>query len=222
MRVIVVGGERLVYFLSRTFVSRGYHVTIINRDRDECKRLARILKVTVVFGDGSDIRILEEAGARTADSLLAVTPNDQDNLITCQLAENHFRIPRTLALANDPDNEEIFLKLGISGVFSTTRILASLLEEKAGYESILNLIPVGEGKINVTEIVLEDDSPVIEKTLSEIKVPENSLIASIIRDNKPIVPRGQTALKAKDRLIVVSLPENLGEVLKILVGNREH
>jgi trk system potassium uptake protein TrkA len=218
MNLIIVGGQKLAYFLSRIFTSKGYKVTIINEDKEEAKKLARMLKVTVVHGDGSDPQILEEAGANSTDALLALTPHDQDNLLICQLGIRHFHIPRTLALVNDPDNEEVFLQLGISSVFSTTRILASLIEQKASFESITNLIPIEEGKINATEIILENDSPVIEKSLRDVKLPEDSLIASIIRKGQPIVPRGSTVLKSGDRLIAISSPENLSRVLKILTG----
>jgi len=219
MNILVIGGGKLVYFISRTFLAKGYKVTIINRHREECIRLARHLKVTVVYGDGSDPTILEQAGVGTADAVLAITPNDQDNLVICQLAKLRFRIPRTLASVNDPDNEDVFRDLGITTVFSTTRILSSLIEQRAGFEEITNLIPVGEGKVNITEVVLKETSPVIGQSLREIKLPENSLIGYVLREGQPIVPRGETVLQNRDRLIVITLPENHGQVLKILTGD---
>lgn len=217
MNILIVGGEKLIYFLSRTFISKGYKVTIINRNKEECTWLARRLNATVVYGDGSDPQILEEAGAYATDAILAVTPNDQDNLVICQIADLRFHIPRTLALVNDPDNEEVFQKLGVTAI-STTHILSNLIEQRAGFEEITNLIPVGEGKVNITEIVLKEVSPVIGKALIDIALPENSLVATVLRDEKPIVPRGSTVLQAEDHLIVITLPENHGQVLKILAG----
>ncbi len=221
MNVVIVGGGKMVYFLCRTFISKGYKVTVINRDRGECTWLARRLKATVVYGDGSDPQILQEAGADTADAVLAVTPNDQDNLVICQVADMHFNVSRTLALVNDPDNEEVFRKLGIATAFSTTHILTSLIEQRAGLDEVINLIPVGEGKVNITEIVLKETSPVVGRSLRDIAFPENSLIAFILREEQPIVPRGTTVLRGQDRLIVVTLPKNHGEVLKILTGDIE-
>ena len=110
MKVLVVGGGKLAYFLVRTLISKGAHVTIINRELHECKSLARKLKATIVHGDGSDPQILEEAGASNVDTLFAITPNDEDNLVICQLADIQFHVQRRLALVNDPDNEEIFQK----------------------------------------------------------------------------------------------------------------
>lgn len=218
MNVVIVGGGKLVYFLSRALLSKGYTVTVINRDSDECKWLARHLKATVVYGDGSDPQIQEEAGAYTAEAVLAVTPNDQDNLVICQLADLRFRVPRTIALVNDPDNEEVFRQLGITAI-STVYILSSLIEQRAGFEEITNLIPVGEGKVNITEIELKGTSPVIGQPLIDIALPENSLVASILRNDQPIIPRGATILKERDRLIVITLPENHGQVLRMLTGD---
>ncbi len=210
----------MVYFLCRTFLSKGHEVTVINRDQNECTWLARRLKATIVYGDGSNPQILEEAGANTADAMLAVTPNDQDNLVICQLADQRFHIRRTVALVNDPDNEEIFRQLEITAI-STTHVLSSLIEQKASFEDIINLIPAGEGKVTITEIVLKETSPVAGRALSDIVFPENSLIASILRDDKAIVPRGDTVLQPRDRLIVITLPKNQGQVLKMLTGDKK-
>jgi trk system potassium uptake protein TrkA len=124
-----------------------------------------------------------------------------------------------VALANDPDNAEVFEKLGVAG-FSTTRIIGSLIEQRASLEQITNLLPVGEGRVNVTEIVLDDDSPVVGRLLKDIDLPENALVAVVIRDNKPIVPRGANDLLAGDRVVLITLPENHGPVLKAFTGER--
>jgi trk system potassium uptake protein TrkA len=219
MKVIIVGGGKPLFFLCRNFTAKGYKVVIINRDKDECVQLSRQLSAMVVCGDGSDAGILKEAGAMGADAVLAITPNDQDNLVVCQLASLTFGVPRAIALANDPDNTEIFEKLGVSA-FSTTQIVGSLIEQRASLEQILNLLPVGEGRVNVTEIVLEDDSPVVGKLLKDIDLPENALIAVVIRDNHPMVPRGGNDLQAGDRVVLITLPENHGPVLKALTGEQ--
>ena len=218
MNIIVVGRGKFVYFLARTFLSKGYKVTIINNEKTECRWLARMLKATVVHGEGSSLQILEEAGAETADAILAVTPNDQDNLVICQLADMYFHVKKTMALVNDPDNEEIFSKLGISAAFSTTRILSSLIEQRTGFENIINLIPISEGKVNVTEVTLEKNSPSIGQALKDIGLPESSLIASLMRRDHLIVPSGSTILEEGDKLITITTPENIGKVISILMG----
>jgi len=217
MKVLIVGGGRTLYFLCRNFTAKGYEVVIIDRDQAECIQLARQLFATVICGDGSDAGILQEAGAMGADAVLAITANDQDNLVICQLASLKFGVPRAVALANDPDNAEVFEKLGVSS-FSTTRIVGSLIEQRASLEQITNLLPVGQGKVNVTEIVLDAGSPVTGKLLKDIALPENALVAVVIRDDQPMVPRGGNDLQVGDRVVLITLPENHGPVLKAFTG----
>jgi trk system potassium uptake protein TrkA len=219
MKVLIVGGGKPLYFLSRNLTAKGYDVVIINRSREECVHLARRLSATVVCGDGSDTRILQDAGAMGADALLAITPNDQDNLIICQLAAIQFGVPRTVALANDPDNAEVFEKLGVSA-FSTTHIIGSLMEQRASLEQITNLLPVGEGRVNVTEIILDADAPVAGKLLKDIDLPKNALVAVVIREGEPIIPGGANRLLAGDRVVLITLPESHGPVLKAFTGER--
>ena len=217
MKVLIVGTGKTLYFLCRKFTSKGYEVVIINRNRGECLQLARQLSAMVVCGDGSDARILKEAGAMSVDVVLAITPNDEDNLLICQLASIQFGVPRPIALANDPDNAEIFEKLGVSA-FATTHIVGSLIEQRTSLEQIINLLPVGEGRVNVTEIVLDMDSPMAGKLLKDVVLPENALVAVVIRDNQPIVPRGANQLQAGDRVVLITLPENHGSVLRVFTG----
>jgi trk system potassium uptake protein TrkA len=219
MKVLIAGGGKTLYFLCRNFTAKGYEVVIINRDREECVQLARQLPAMVVCGDGSDATVLKEAGAMGADVVLAITSNDQDNLVICQLASIQFGVPRVLALANDPDNTEVFEKLGVSA-FSTTHIVGSLIEQRASLEQIINLLPVGEGRVNVTEIMLDAGSPVAGMLLKDIALPENALVAVVIRDNQSIVPRGANDLRAGDRVVLITLPENHGPVLKTFTGEQ--
>jgi trk system potassium uptake protein TrkA len=219
MNTLIIGGGKVVYFLAKAFFSKGYNVTIINRQKDECSRLARQLKATVVLGDATDPQILREAQAHSMDAVLAVTPNDEDNLIICQLAKHDFGIEKTLALVNDPDNEKVFQQLGVTTAFSTAHMISSLIEQRAGFEDIVTLLSVGEGKVNVTELVLTGSSPVLGKSLMEIGLPDDALVACILRHGKPLIPRGPTVLSADDRLILVTLPEHHGPTLKMLTGS---
>lgn len=220
MKVIIAGGGKTLYFLCRSFTAKGYEVVIVNRNREECVQLARRLSATVICGDAGDVGILKDSGAMGADAVIAITHRDQDNLIICQLASLLFGVPRALALANDPDNVEIFEKLGVSA-FSTTHVVGSLIEQRASLEQITNLIPVGEGRVNVTEIILDEDSPVAGKFLKDIELPENSLVAVVIRDGRPIVPRGANRLLGGDRVVLITIPENHGSVLKAFTGERK-
>ena len=176
MKVIIIGGGKVVYFLAKTFLSKGYEVTIINRDQDYCERLAKKLRATIIHGDGSDPYFLEDAEALKADAVAALTPNDPDNLFICQLAEQKFKVPKTFALVNNPTNEWIFQKLGVTKVISTTSIISSLIEQQVTVDDVTNLFPIDEGKVTVTQVVLTEESPVLGRSLSEVSLPYDCLL----------------------------------------------
>ncbi|MBN1195779.1 MAG: NAD-binding protein [Candidatus Aminicenantes bacterium] len=220
MRVIIVGGGKTLYFLCRSFTAKGHHVSIISPDREECVQLARQLPATVIHGDGSDSGILKEAGSLDADALLAITQNDHDNLVICQLGSLKFGIPKILALANDPDNTEVFEKLGVAS-FSTANIVGSLIEQRAAMEQITNLLPVSDGRVIVTEILVAENSPITGRLLKDADLPGNALIAVIVRDNKPIIPSGTDHVLAGDRIVLITLPENHGPTLKMFTDETD-
>jgi trk system potassium uptake protein TrkA len=221
MRVILLGGGETVetiYFLARLFVRRRYDVTIVDPYPAEAQLLSRRVKATVLLGDGSDPAVLEEAGARQADLLLSLTPHDPDNLVACQVAQKLYGVPRTLALVNDPENEEVFRQLGITEVFSSTKVIGSLIEGRTVFDEITQLFPADEGRLYVTEVVLDRQAPVIGKTLEELDLPADSLVAAIIRDGQVVVPGGPDRLQVADRLIVIALPEHQEYILDALAG----
>jgi trk/ktr system potassium uptake protein len=221
MRVILIGGGETIetiYFLARLFARRRSQVTVVNPYPAEAQMLARRIEGTVILGDGSDPTVLEDAGARRADMVLSLTPYDPDNLIACQIAQRVYGVPRTMALVNDPDNEEVFRQLGISLVFSATRVIGSLIEGQTVFDEITHLFPAAEGRLHVTEVVLGEDAPAVGQTLQELDLPEGSLVAAIIRGEQAVVPGGGSRLQIADRLIVIALPERQEELLRVLTG----
>ena len=216
MKIILIGGSKLAYFLAKQFASKNYYTTIINADLEEATILSRNLKATVIHGQGSDPITLGEAGALQADVVLSLTTQDEDNLIACQIAQKEYGVPRTIALVNDPENQQIFEKLGITVAFSATQIIASLIEQQTASSDIQNLLPIAEGKVNVTEIALEQDNPVVGKTIDEVQLPNGTLIACILRQGEVIVPSGENSLQALDRLVVIGQPESYGQLMRLL------
>lgn len=219
MKVMVIGGGKSVYFLCKTFLEKGHTLTVINRDHGECVRIARRLKVTVVEGDGSDPAILEEAGAYGMDAVLALTPNDQDNLAVGQIARLQYGVPRCVALVNDPENEEVFGELGVTA-FSTTRLVGTMLEQRTALDAITNLMPAGEGKVNIAEITLTAESPVAGKALRDLDLPAESLIAVVLRDGDAVIPHGDTELRVGDQVVLITLPTSHGPTIKLITGEK--
>lgn len=222
-RVILIGGGETIetiYYLAKHFSGQGYRVTIVNPYPKEARTLSQRVEATVILGDGSDPAVLEEAGARQADVVLSLTPYDPDNLIACQIAQKRFNVPRTIALVNDPDNEEIFRLLGIDLIFSATRIIGTMIEGQTIFEDIASLHAFSEGRVILNEVILRNTAPALNKTLEQLKLPNDSLVATILRQGQLIIPGGKNRLLAEDRIIVITRPENQAEVLRILTGDK--
>jgi len=219
MKVILVGSGRILYYLARQFNRKELDVQIVTPVKQEGRELSQRVKRPVLVGDATDPKILEDAGAFRADVVLALTPNDEDNLAVCQIARQMYQVPRTIALVNDPENEEIFHKLKVSVAISATRILSIILEEQAGFEEIGKLISVAEGRVSVAEIVLREDSPAAGLALESITLPAEALIGGIIRGGKVLIPKGGSQLLAADRLILIATETSMDEAMRTLVGN---
>ena len=163
-----------------------------------------------MHGNGTQPAVLDDAGAASADSILAITPHDEDNYLICQAARRKYDVQFAFALVNDPDNEKIFRELGISSAFSPIGILSLLIEQRIGYDAITNLTPLADGKANLTEITPFDAaSPVAGKKIQDLDLPESCLIVSVMRDGQVLIPRGGTELRPRDRIGIVSLPGGL-------------
>jgi trk system potassium uptake protein TrkA len=204
MRIILVGGGKLAYFLSKEFSRRGSSTVVIEKHLAKAQALARETSARVIVGDGSDPLILQDASAHQADVLVALTPKDDVNLVTCQIAKQYYGVTRTIALVNDPDYREVFQQLGVTVTFSVTQILAHLIEERIGFEAIQSLIPIAGGQVQVTEVILQERSPALGKTLKMLRLPAGILIGCVIRDTAVIVPQGGTELRLGDRLVLLT------------------
>jgi len=221
MKVILVGSGRILYYLARQFTRKGHDIQIVTPAKQEARELSQRIDRPVLVGDATNPKILEDAGAFRADVVLALMPNDEDNLAVCQIARQMYQVPRTITLVNDPENEEVFHKLNVSVAISATRILSIILEEQAGFEEIGKLISVAEGQVSVAEIVLREDSPAAGYSLESIVLPEEALIGGIIRGGKVLIPKGGSLLLGADRLILIATDTSMDEAMRTLVGNDE-
>jgi trk system potassium uptake protein TrkA len=221
VNIIIVGGGKQVHFLTKSFVSKGYNVTIVNSDEEYCKKLARMHRANIVHGDGTKPYILEDAGAAYSEMVIALTTEDPNNLVICQIAEKMFKVKKTFAMVNDPKNIDIFRKLGVSNVISTADIISSFIEQKISIDDVTNLFPIEEGKVAAMEIEVGTSFPVVGKKLKEIEFPRDATVGCIIRGGQAVIPRGDTAVEEDDKLIILCLPMVQSEVLKTIRGRTD-
>jgi len=219
MNIIIVGGGKEIHFLTKSFISKGYNVTIINNSMEDSKLLAKVHeKAIVVHGDGTKPYVLEDAGAAYSHMIIALTPKDPDNLVVCQIAQKMFKIKKTFAVVNDPKNVKIFEILGVDTVISTASIISSLIEQRVSVDDITNLMPIEAGKVSMMEIEVKGDFPIVGNNLKDINLPNDAIISCILRGNEAVIPRGDTIIYKGDKLIILSLPKVQSETLKEIRG----
>ncbi|MCK9614042.1 MAG: NAD-binding protein [Candidatus Omnitrophica bacterium] len=218
MNIVIIGAGKVGYYLAKRLYQNKHAVSIIEKDRIVCDELAKQLDILVINGDGCEPDILEQAGITRADVLAAVTGDDEDNLIICQLAKEKFKVHRTVGRVNNPDNEKTFSELGIDVPVDDTKIIAKIIEEEASYSDFVNLLSFKRGKLAIVRVDLPKDSPVIGKSVHEITWPENSTLVSILRAEEVIIPKGDTVLKPGDDIIALTLIGNEPSLLSLLVG----
>lgn len=217
MKVVIVGGGRIGDSLSRALLSNKHQVTIIEKESERCNCLVKNLNAVVIQGDGTSLQTLIDAETQNTDVLVALTGRDQDNLVACQLAHHHFRVPRTIARVSNPQNRELFQKLG--GVHATvcpTEIISSLVEEKVSLKDMITLLTFREGEVIIVETEVGEDSPARDKKIMELILPQECVIISIIRESHIIFPRGQTILKMKDKVLALTTAEKKSILQEII------
>lgn len=219
MYIIIAGAGKVGHFLAKRLLGDKHTVVIIERDKAVCRSLAEELNAVVVCGDACDPQYLEEAHVDRADVLAAVTGEDEDNFVICQLAKEKFSVRRTVARVNDPKNEHTFNELGVDVPIDATKIIAKVIEEEVSFTDFVNLMSFKRGKLAIVRVDLTDDSPAIHKTLNELVLPPDSVLVSIIRRDEVIVPKGNTALEPGDDIIALTLIENEQELLLALLGD---
>ena len=218
MYIVIVGAGKVGYFLSKRLYQGKHGVCVVEKDKTTCDEIARELEVLVIRGDGCDPQILEQAGAARADVVAAVTGDDEDNIVICQLAKERFGVQRTVGRVNNPYNEHTFSELGVDVPMNSTEIIAKIIEEEVSFSDFVSLLSFKRGKLAIVRVDLPKQSPVIDKQVKDIQWPEDSVLLSIVRKEDVIVPKGNTVLKAGDDVIALTTVGNESQLSNLLAG----
>jgi trk system potassium uptake protein TrkA len=203
MYVIVVGGGKVGYYLTKQLLTEGHEVLLLEKDRRRQAMLAEQMGEVVVQGDGCEVRIMSEVGFGRADVIVAVTGDDEDNLVICQMAKRKFQTPRTVARVNDPDNVVLFQKLGIDTTVSSTQIIFNLLDQQIETGEIIPLAALKNGNIEIVAITVSERSPVLGRTVKDLPLPGDALIISVVRAEHALLPQGDVRFEDGDTAIAM-------------------
>ncbi len=208
----------MAYFLTKSLAGKGISVSVLNEDMDLCEAIARNPNILTVCAEQTDPRYLADAGAHRADVTVSLAEDDAENFMVSRLAKVRFDCPRTVALVHDPTYQRIFRDLGIDVAVSVVDILGSLLQEHLMVQAITDMIYIEDGRLVVSEVLIPCTSPSLHEPLRDLDLPQNTILAAILRRGSVIVPRGDTSVEPNDRVVLVTEPKSHSMALRILVG----
>ena len=220
MYIIIVGGGKVGYHLAKALLSEGHEVLVIEKDRSRIDFITGELGSICLLGDGCEVTILAEAGTGRADMLIAVTGDDEDNLVACQIAKHKFNVPRTIARSSNPQNEAVFKKLGIDVTVSSTNVILENIEKEVPTHPLIHLLSIRDKQLEVVEVRVSPYSRMAGKQVRELELPPGSILSLIIReDQKPLVPTRETIIEAGDQIIAVTTTDTEEALRKALTGD---
>ena len=215
MYIIIGGGGEVGYYLTKGLLGQGHEVLLLEKGAARYQSLNDELGPAVVRGDACEARTMEEVGASRADVVIAVTGDDEDNLVICQMAKKRFNVGRTIARLNNPKHTEIFEKLGIDITVSPTKAILSQIESELPSSRFVALMTLKNAGLEIIEMRIPEESPIVGRMLRDINLPRSCNLALIIRDKQFITPTAETQINAHDDVFALVNREGEEELRKV-------
>lgn len=204
MYIIVAGGGKVGYYTTKMLINEGYEVLLIERDPEKVAVYQERFGPVAIAGDAAEAATLQAAGAARADVMIAVTGEDEDNLVICQVAKSKFHVGKTIARVNNPKNEQLFRMLGVDVTVSQTNHILHLIEQAIPDRAFVHLTSLTHADVSIVDARITSESQVANRDISELDLPENCVIAAISRGASIVIPRGETTLLPGDDVIAVT------------------
>ncbi|HET9601161.1 MAG TPA: TrkA family potassium uptake protein [Acidimicrobiales bacterium] len=223
MRVVIAGGGSVGRFIAQQLHEGNHDVLILDNDPAvvrSAQRSGEPAGVSWLEADACEATRLAEAQVDKADVVAAVTGDDEDNLVVSLLAKQEFGVPRVVARVNNPKNEWMFNQLwGVDVAVSTPHLITALVQEAVSVGSFVRLLSFEGGKAKLAEVTLAEGSPAADKEIVELNLPRDATVVAVIRQERVVVPRGDTLIRVGDEVVVLVTSESEDEVRAILTGS---
>lgn len=219
MYIIVVGGGRVGYYLLKALLKEGHEVLVLEKDARICKTITDELGSVCFRGDGCEAATLAEVGTGRADMLVAVTGDDEDNLVACQVAKHKHNVPRTIARIRNPQNTVLFKKLGVDVTVNATDLIIETIEHEVPTHPVTQLLTLDEKGMIIVDVRISPKSSNIGKAVKDLSLPKESKLALIIpNEGNAHIPVAHTVLQEGDQIIAITPSENKEELQAVLGG----
>jgi trk system potassium uptake protein TrkA len=218
MYVIVAGGGKVGENVTRTLLRLGHEVTLIEQRRDRFERLEEEFEHVVQNGDATEIYVLERAGiGRPPDLVLAVTGDDEDNMVICQLAREKYGVQKVIARVNDPRNQAHFDLLGIPQTVCAVSNILGLVEHEVPEHDLVHLLELRKENLEIVEVQVDKNAPAAGKTIDKLALSEGTRLISVMRDGKAEIAAPSTELHAGDQVLAILQPGKEDELRSVLL-----
>jgi trk system potassium uptake protein TrkA len=221
MYILIAGGGKVGANLTRSVLDLGHEVTLIEQRRERFEILEEEFEHRVQVGDATELFVLERAGiGRPPDLVVAVTGDDEDNMIICQIARDKYGVGKVIARVNDPRNQEHFDLLGVTPTVSATSIILAMIEHEVPAHGLIHLLQLRKENLEIVEVQLDNDSPCVGKLVERLQLPSGSRLITVMREGEAQMAEGETRLEAGDQILAVLEPGKEEELRRALLKQR--
>lgn len=219
MRVAIAGAGNVGSFIANDLIANGHEVLLIEQVPEVRDRAEVNASVEWVIADGCEVSSLREAGLERCDVMVAATGDDEDNLVISLLAKQEFAVPRVIARVNHPRNQWMFNEnWGVDLSVSTPHLITALVEEAVTVGRLVRILDLEGGRVELVEVTLAGDSPVIDQALADLDVPRDATVVAVLRDEHVVMPRGNTVFQAGDEVLALVTPDSEDALRQMLTG----
>ena len=212
MYVIIAGAGKVGWNLARELIARDREVTLIESDHRRYRIVEEELEHAVQYGDATEMWVLERAGIQRADLVIAVTGDDEDNILICQVAKEKYGCDRIVARVNNPRNLDHFKTLGVQPAVSATDLILRLIEHEVPEYGLVQLLALEEEHLEIIELEVAKGSQAAGARVRDVPLPEGSLIISVVREGAGVVPKGDTPIEIGDQVLLILDPGLEGQI----------
>jgi trk system potassium uptake protein len=206
MYAIIVGAGKVGRNLARELLAKDHEVTLIESSRERYLAMEEEFEHAVQYGDATELWVLERSGIQRADLVIAVTGDDEDNILICQVAKEKYGVQRIVARVNNPRNLQHFRLLGVQPAVSATDLILRLIEHEVPEYGLVQLLALEEEHLEIIEVEVGDGSEAAGRRVQEVPLPEGSLIISVLRDGTGFVPKGDSVIHSGDQVLLILDP----------------
>jgi trk/ktr system potassium uptake protein len=221
MYIIIAGAGKVGWNLARELIEDEHEVTVIESDRNRYLTVEEELEHAIQHGDASELWVLERAGIVRADMVVAVTGDDEDNMLISQVAKEKYLVEHTIARVNNPRNLEHFDLLGVRPVVSATDLILRLIEHEVPHHGLVHLLDLRQEQLEIIELEVTEAAPAVAKQIGELQLPEGCLVVSVLRDGTGFVPKADTVIQPGDEVLAVLSPGDEPALVEVFAPRPE-